>query len=49
MTVVRRQLGIKMINNSGPNSHIVNSLVDAFSTIGKKTRSKDMLSPNKSS
>lgn len=38
MTVVKRKLGINMINNSGPSSHIVKILVDAFSTIGKKTR-----------
>ena len=30
-----------MVRNSGPSSHIVKSLVDAFGKIGKKTRSKD--------
>ena len=40
MTVVRRNLRINMINNSEPSSHILISLVDAFSTIGKKSRSK---------
>ena len=30
-----------MVKNSGPSSHIVKSLVDAFGKIGKKTRSKD--------
>ena len=30
-----------MINSSEPSSHVVKSLVDAFSTIGKKYRSKD--------
>ena len=30
-----------MIKPSGPSSHIVKSLVDAFGKIGKKTRSKD--------
>jgi len=41
MTVVWRKLGIKMINNIVPISHIVKILVDAFITIGKKTHSKD--------
>jgi len=41
MNVVRRKKGIKMINNYEPSSHIVKILVDAFSTIGKKTCSKD--------
>ena len=41
MTVVRRNLRIKMINSFEPSSHVVRSLVDAFSTIGKKYRSKD--------
>ena len=40
MIVVRRNLRIKMINNSEPSSHVVRILVDAFSTIGKKSRSK---------
>ena len=39
--VVRKQLGIKVINKSCQSSHIVKSLVDAFSTIGNKIRSKD--------
>ena len=30
-----------MIKPSGPSSHIVKSLVDAFGKIGKNTRSKD--------
>ena len=30
-----------MINSSKPSSHVVRSLVDAFSTIGNKSRSKD--------
>ena len=41
MTIVRKNLRIKMINNSEPSSHVVRILVDAFSTIGKKSRSKD--------
>ena len=41
MTAVRRNLRIKMINSSEPSSHVVKSLVDAFSTIGKKSCSKD--------
>ena len=36
MIVVRRNLRIKMINSYEPSSHIVKSLADAFSTIGKK-------------
>ena len=30
-----------MINSFEPSSHVVRSLVDAFSTIGKKSHSKD--------
>ena len=41
MNVVRKNLRIKMINSSEPSSHIVRSLVYAFSTIGKKSLSKD--------
>ena len=41
MNIVRKKLGIKMVKNYGPSSHIVKSLVDAFGKIGKKTRSKD--------
>src|SRR5713101_9724955 len=41
MNIVRKSLGIKMIKTSGPSSHIVKSLVDAFGKIGKNTRSKD--------
>ena len=41
MTVVRKKLRIKMINSSKPSSYVVRSLVDAFSNIGKKYRSKD--------
>ena len=41
MTVVRKNLRIKMINSSEPSSYVVRSLVDAFSNIGKKSRSKD--------
>ena len=41
MDVVRKNLRIKMINSSEPSSHIVRSLVDAFSTIANKYRSKD--------
>ena len=41
MNIVRKSLGIKMIKASGPSSHIVKSLVDAFGKIGKNTRSKD--------
>ena len=41
MTIVRKNLRIKMINNIEPSSHVVRSLVDAFSTIGKKSHSKD--------
>ena len=39
--VVRKNLRIKMINSSEPSSHVVKILVDAFSTIGNKSRSKD--------
>ena len=41
MTVVRINLRINMINSSEPSSHVFKSLVDAFSTIGKKSHSKD--------
>ena len=41
MIVSRRNLRIKMINSYEPSSHIVISLVDPFSTIGKKYHSKD--------
>ena len=41
MIVVMRYLRIKMINSYEPSSHIVRSLVDAFSTIRKKYLSKD--------
>ena len=41
MIVVRKNLRIKTINSSEPSSHVVKSLVDAFSTIGKKSCSKD--------
>ena len=41
MNVVRKNLRIKMINRSEPSSHVVRSLVDAFSTIGNKYCSKD--------
>ena len=41
MTVVRKILRIKMINISEPSSHVIKSLVDAFSIIGKKSHSKD--------
>ena len=41
MTVVRKNLRIKMLNSSKPSSYVVRSLVDAFSNIGKKSRSKD--------
>ena len=41
MNIVRKKLGIKMVKNYGPISHIVKRLVDAFGKIGKKTRSKD--------
>ena len=41
MTVVRKNLRIKMINSYEPSSYVVKSLVDAFSNIGKKSRSKD--------
>ena len=41
MNVVRKNLRIKMINSSEPSSYVVRSLVDAFSNIGKKSRSKD--------
>ena len=41
MTVIRKNLRIKMINSSEPSSHIFRSLVDAFSTIGNKSYSKD--------
>ena len=41
MTIVRKKLRIKMINSSEPSSHVVKILVDSFSTIGKKSRSKD--------
>ena len=41
MTVVRKKLRINMINSYQPSSYVVRSLVDAFSNIGKKSRSKD--------
>ena len=41
MTFVRRNLRLKMINSSELNSYVVRSLVDAFSNIRKKYRSKD--------
>ena len=41
MTVVRKKLRIKMINSSEPSSYVVRSLLDAFSHIGNKSRSKD--------
>ena len=41
MTFVRKNLRIKVINSSKPSSHVVKSLVDAFSSIGKKYCSKD--------
>ena len=41
MAIVRRKLRIKMINSSKPSSYVVKILVDAFSNIGKKSRSKD--------
>ena len=41
MTVVRKNLRIKIINSYEPSSYVVRSLVDAFSNIGKKSRSKD--------
>ena len=41
MTIVRKNLRIKMINSSEPSSYVVRSLVDEFSTIGKKPCSKD--------
>ena len=40
MTVVRKNLRIKMINSSKPSSYVVRSLVDAFSNIGKKSCSR---------
>src|SRR5882757_8816441 len=39
MIVVRRNLRIKTINSFEASSHVVKILVDAFSTIGKKSRS----------
>ena len=42
MNIVRKHLGIEMIKNSGPSSHIVKILVDAFGKIGKNTRSNDL-------
>ena len=41
MNIVRKSLGINMIKTSGPSSHIVKSLVDAFGKIDKNTQSKD--------
>ena len=41
MNIVRKSLGIKMIKASGPSSHIVKGLVDAFGKIGKNTWSKE--------
>ena len=35
MNIVRKKLGIKMINNFGPSSRILKILVDAFGKIGK--------------
>ena len=37
----RRILGIKTLRNTESSSHIVKSLVKAFTSIGKKYRSKD--------
>ena len=36
MNIVRKLLGIKMINTSGPSSHIVKILVDAFGKMLEK-------------
>ena len=41
MTIVKKKLRINMINSSEQISHVVKSLVDDFSTIGNKSRSKD--------
>ena len=41
MTVVRKNLRIKMINSFEPSSYVVRSLVDAFSNIGNKSHLKD--------
>ena len=42
MNAIRRNLRIKMISSFEPSCHAVRSLVDAFSTIGKKSHSKDL-------
>ena len=41
MATVRRNLGIRTLNNIESSNHIVKSLVVAFTSIGKKTCSKD--------
>ena len=41
MSVVRINLRIKMLNSYEPRSHLVTSLVDSFSTIGKIYHSED--------
>ena len=41
MTVVRKNIRIKMITISEPSSYVFKSLVDAFSNIENKSRSKD--------
>ena len=38
---VRRNLGIRVLNNIQSSNHIVKSLTAAFTSIGKKTHSKD--------
>ena len=41
MTIVRKNLRIKMINSYEPISYVVRSLLDAFSNVGKKSHLKD--------
>ena len=41
VATVRRNLGITTMNNVESSNHIIKSLAAAFTSIGKKTRSKD--------
>ena len=41
MATVRRNLGIRTMNNIKSSNHIVKSLAAAFTSIGKKIRSQD--------
>ena len=41
MSTVRKKLGIRTMKNIESSNHIVKSLADAFTSIGKKTHSQD--------